>query len=393
MPAARPAKVARVIARLNVGGPALNVALLSAGLPPKGFPTTLYAGTPSPVEGDMSDYARSLGVQPVIVPRLGREISLVSDAIVIWQLWRLFRRERPVIVHTHTAKAGFVGRIAARLARVPLVIHTFHGHVLKGYFGPVKTRLFLALERFLGRRSDAVITVSPGLRRELIDMRIAPPERVHVIRLGFDLSSFEDPPRGRFRERHRIPADAPLVGIVARLAPVKNHALFMDAARIVADRVPNARFVLVGDGELRADLEARAADLGLADRTYFTGWHSPMNEVYADLDVCVISSVNEGTPVTLIEAMATGTPVVATAVGGIPDLVEDEVTGRLVAPGDPDALATAIEAALGTARTAEAATRTMAARSRESVAHTYAAERLVRDTAALYDRLLVEKGL
>lgn len=384
-------RVARVIARLNIGGPAIHVALLTAGLPADRFETTLITGTTGRNEGDMSGYARSLGVKPVVLPRLGRDISPLSDLIVTVQLWRLFRRERPAIVHTHTAKAGLVGRLAAWLARVPVVVHTFHGHVLHGYFGRILSRAFLAVERFLGRRTDAVVTVSPGQRHELVEYAIAPADRLHVVRLGFDLTPFDAPPRGRFREYAGIAPDIPLVGIVARLTAVKNHELFLEAADLLLGRVPDARFAVVGDGELRKAVEERAARLGLAERVAFTGWYEPIAEVYADLDVCAISSLNEGTPVTLIEAMATGTPVVGTAVGGVPDVVEDGVTGRLVPSGDAGALAYAMALALAGEGPDREATREMAARARERVRETYTAERLVRDITALYERLLSEK--
>lgn len=385
--------MARVIARLNIGGPAIHVALLCSGMAPERFVSTLITGTVGSGEGDMSDYARSLGVEPLVLPRLGRDISPLSDVVVIGRLWRLFRRERPVIVHTHTAKAGLVGRLAARLAGVPIVVHTFHGHVLKGYFGPVLTRLLLATERFLGRRSDAIVTVSERVKDEIVGFRVAPARRVHVIPLGFDLAPFADAPRGRLRRKLGLPDEVPLVGIVARLAPVKNHALFLDAARLLAEERSDVHFAIVGDGELRGRLERRTADLGLAGRVHFTGWHRPANEIYADLDVCVISSVNEGTPVTLIEAMATGTPVVGTAVGGVPDLVEDGVTGRLVPSGDAGALALAIRLALARHGPALHETEAMADRARRHVVATYTAGRLVEDVTALYEQLAAEKGV
>lgn len=387
-----PVRIVRVIARLNIGGPAIHVALLSAKLPRDRFETTLVTGTPGEHEGDMSDYAYSLGVRPIVMPGLGREISPLSDLLVTLRLWRMFRRTRPDIVHTHTAKAGVTGRLAARLAGVPIVVHTFHGHVLKGYFGRLTTRLFLATERFLGRRSDAIVTVSPAQREEIVSFGIAPPERVRVVRLGFDLSPFRDPERGRFRRFLRLADDVPLVGIVARLAGVKNHTLFLDAAARLVREIPGVHFAVVGDGELRKAIEERAARLGLARRVAFTGWYEPMSDVYSDLDVCVISSVNEGTPVTLIEAMAAGTPVVATAVGGVPDVVEDGATGRLVPSGDPAGLAGAIAGALAREGPEADATAKMSALARERVRATYTADRLVADTAALYEELLAEEG-
>lgn len=382
----RPIRVMRIIARLNIGGPAIHVSLLTAKLGPPEFESVLVCGNIGPDEGDMSYYARGLGVTPVFIPALGRELHPLRDLATLWTLYRLIRRWRPDVVHTHTAKAGFVGRLAAWLAGVPVIVHTFHGHVLHGYFGPARTRLFLLLERLTGRMADAIITLTDSLRDELVDVyRVAPREKFRVLGLGLDLVPFAATARrsGAFRAAWGLPADAPLVGIVGRLVPIKNHALFIDAAVQVRQAVPEAHFVIVGDGETRAAVEAQIARLGLSDAVTFTGWQHDLAPVYSDLDVLVISSNNEGTPVAVIEALAGGCPVVATAVGGVPALLENGALGALVLPGDATALASAIVATLRTPPDTRRAQAAMLER--------YSIDRLARDLAALYRDLLARR--
>ncbi len=389
MPLETPIRVMRIIARLNIGGPAIHVALLSAGLNDAYFRTTLVTGTVGPHEGDMSARVREMGVEPLVIPALGREIAPLADLRTLVALMRLMCREKPHIVHTHTAKAGQVGRLAAFLTGVPVIVHTFHGHVFRGYFGPLKTHLFILLERLAARLSDAILTVSERLREDLIAFRIAPPQRIHVVPLGLPLEPLADLEgvRGMLRRELGCWTDTPLVGIIGRLVPIKNHDLFLEAAQRVAQALPQVRFLIVGDGERRAELEALTARLGLGEAVHFTGWRTDLPALYADLDVVVISSRNEGTPVSLIEAMAAGVPVVSTAVGGVPDLLQEGRLGRLVPPDDAAALAEAILAALREGR----GERTAQAQ-RWAFEH-YSAARLVEDMRRLYRTLLAEKGL
>lgn len=382
----RPIRILRVIARLNVGGPAIHVSLLAHRFGPPDYETTLVCGRIGPGEGDMQYYAESLGVQPVIIPELGRALHPVRDLVTLWKLYRLIRQVQPDVVHTHTSKAGFVGRVAAWLAGVPVIVHTFHGHAFHNYFGPLLTGLFILLERLTARMSDTIITLTEGLRRELSETyRIARPKQFIVLPLGLDLEAFTVTERkgGAFRAAWRIPPAAPLVGIVGRVVPIKNHALFLEAAARVRRRLPAARFVVVGDGELRPEVEAQAAALGLADAVTFTGWQRDLAAIYSDLDVLVISSHNEGTPVSVIEALAAGCPVVATRVGGLPDLLEGGKLGKLTPPGDPEALAAAIIETLQAPPQAETARRLMLDR--------YGIDRLVHDLDSLYRGLLARK--
>ncbi|WP_162909971.1 glycosyltransferase family 4 protein [Aggregatilinea lenta] len=385
-PTSRPIRVMRIIARLNIGGPAVHVILLSERLGPPAFESRLVCGLIGPQEGDMAYLAEQHSVQPVYVAELGRELSPLRDLRTLYKLWRLMRQFKPDVVHTHTAKAGFVGRLAAWLARVPVRVHTFHGHVFRGYFGPQKTQMFLRLERLAGRITDKLITISPMLKDELVnEFHIAPAGKFTIVPLGLDLAPFEAAPRhaGTFRVTFGIPADAPLVGIVGRLVPIKNHALFLLMAAQIHTSQPDVRFAIVGDGELRADLEARVEALGLRDVVIFTGWQHDLRAAYSDMDALVISSLNEGTPVSVIEALAAGVPVVATAVGGIPDLLRHGQYGRLVPVDDPAALADAVCAALVDTDAYDAV--------QSAILAQYGIERLADDLAALYRDLLAAK--
>jgi glycosyltransferase involved in cell wall biosynthesis len=376
----------RIIARLNIGGPAIHVALLTQRFGPPDYESQLVCGNIDEAEGDMAYFARERGVEPVIVPALGRALNPIGDLRTIWTLYRMMRRYQPDVVHTHTAKAGFTGRIAAWLAGVPVIVHTFHGHVFRGYFSPAKTRLFLLLERLTARMSDAVITLTEALKREIADeFHVTRSDRIVVLPLGFDLSPFLSAERrnGAFRREWGVADDALLIGIVGRLVPVKNHALFLQAAAQVYAARPETRFALVGDGELRAELEAQVDALGLRDAVIFTGWQRDLARVYADLDVLVISSVNEGTPVSVIEALSAGCPVVTTAVGGLPDLLEGGRLGALVPSEDADALASAL---------LDPQTPQPDAAIRQLMHQRYSVDRLVSDLDRLYRSLLRQKG-
>lgn len=383
----RPIRVMRIIARLNVGGPALHVTLLTERLRPPEFESTLVCGRIGPGEGDMAYLAEERGITPVYVPELGRELHPLRDLVTLIKLWRLMRRLKPDVVHTHTAKAGFVGRWAAWLARVPVRVHTFHGHVFHGYFGAAKTRFFLALERLTARLTDRLITISPALRDELSGVyRVAPAEKFAVVPLGLELAQYAAAPRrtGTLRAAHLIPPDAPLIGIVGRIVPIKNHALFLEMASRVLQSQPDAYFLIVGDGEERPAIEALADRLGLRTRAVFTGWMRDLVPVFSDLDLLVLSSNNEGTPTAIMQALAAGVPVVSTAVGGVPDLLRGGAWGRLVPPGDADGLAEAVLSALRDSALDPAI--------REAVLAEYDAARLADSLAALYRTLLAAKG-
>lgn len=383
-------RVLRLIARLNVGGPAIHTILLAKLLAPEKFDSTLVAGQIAAAEGDMSYFAQEQGLEPTIIPELGREIHWKSDLTAFWKIFRLMRTLRPTIVHTHTAKAGMLGRLAAKLAGVPVIVHTFHGHVFHSYFSRSKTQTFLQIERLLAKISDAIITLSPTQRAEILGYGIGCPEKVHAIGLGLLLDPFVTCAslRGQLRQELGVSEDAPLIGIVARLVPIKGHTYFLDAAKYVLETHPKARFLIIGDGELREELERYAQDTGINQHIAFLGFRRDLPEIYADLDVVVLSSLNEGLPVTLIEAMASATPIVTAQVGGVEDLVEHERTGILVPPKDSRALADGICQILALTPQQRQA---MGETGRASVYPRYHISTLVSNIETLYQDLLRRK--
>jgi glycosyltransferase involved in cell wall biosynthesis len=383
-----PIRVLRVIARLNVGGPALHVAQLSAELDKRGYETTLVAGRVGEGEGSMEWVPEELGVKPVFVPALQREISPAADLPAVLELRRLIRELRPDVLHTHTAKAGAVGRMAASLsgaARPAIVVHTFHGHVLRGYFAPWKAAFFRQLERGLARMSDALIAVSPEVRDDLVRLGVAAEDKISVIRLGLDLESrtaSAPGDRARIRAAAGIPADRFVVGWLGRMTEIKRTDDLLRAFAIVRSN-READLLLVGDGPLRPELELLADDLGIAGSCHFVGYQQDVGAYLAASDAVALTSANEGTPVTLIEALAAERPVVSTDVGGVRDVVDEE-SGFLVEPGDVSAVAD------GLARLADDPDlrARLGAAGRAKVIERYSVPRLVDEVDDLYRKLL-----
>jgi glycosyltransferase involved in cell wall biosynthesis len=366
--------VLRVITRLNAGGPARHVVWLSEGLRERGWETRLLAGRVPEGEDDLSGFARERGVEVTEVPDLSREVRPLRDWESVRRLEAAIEDFDPHVVHTHTAKAGFVGRWAALRANRrrlragrPLirVVHTFHGNVLSGYFSPAKSLLFRGIERQLARRAtDAIVVLSPQQREDIVTrFRVAPSERTFLVPLAIDLSEYERlPEAGAFRSELGFGANEFVVGIVGRVAPVKNHELFLRAAALLARRVPGARFVVLGGGAGLEGLRRIASELGVAERVRFVGLRTDLPAVYAGLDAVALTSLNEGTPLSLIEAMSAGKPVVATDVGGVRDLLTAQwdgpvearrfvasprPRGLLVPSGEVEAFAVALERLAG----------------------------------------------
>ncbi len=382
-------KVVRLITRLNIGGPAIHTILLTAGLDRSRFAPLLVAGAEAPSEGNMLPLADRVGVRPYSIPELGRAVRPGQDLVAFARVVRLLGRYRPAIVHTHMAKAGAIGRVAARVAGVPVVVHTYHGHVFHSYFDSFRTTAYLAAERLLAHLSDRLVAVGERQRAEIAAYGIGDERKLVALPLGLELEPFLEPiPRGALRRALGLPEQTPLIGIVARLVPVKAHETFLQAAALVRDEHPDARFAIVGDGECRAALEARARALGLDGVLHFLGWRRDLPGVYADLDVVCLSSLNEGSPVALIEAMAAARPVVATAVGGVPEVVRDGISGLLVPPRDARAMA----AAIGEILAAPERARALGLAARDDVYPKYAIRRLIQDVEGLYLELLAAKG-
>ena len=417
-------KVLRIITRLNVGGPSIHTLLLTRYLDPERFENILVAGEVGVDEGDMGYLARELMVKPIYVRGLGREMSLLNDTRALFRLISIILRERPDIIHTHLPKAGVLGRIAGGIVKFVLIFrgkrikifHTFHGHFFYGYFGGMAVRFFKAIEKTLALICEKLIVISPTQREDIVDKHhLVPGKKVRVIPLGFDLSKITGVSGDghRFREEIGVGGDEKLIGIVGRFNAIKNHRLFIEgAARYLGDErhypvnsgAHRVKFVLVGDGELKEELFDYARRLGIGEDIIFAGWKKDMGEVYAALDVLALTSANEGTPVAIIEAMAARVPVVATAVGGVLDLLGEvggweergqggewggvegdgavfvAKRGILISPGDAEALSEGIEILLSDETMAE----DIVKGGYEFVIRTYDKDRLMGDISALY---------
>lgn len=386
-----PIRVVRIIARLNIGGPAIQAITLTARLASLGYRTTLVRGREDVHEGSMDHVADELGVRPLRIPSLRRDPG-PHDIRALLELMRILGRDQPQIVHTHAAKAGTLGRLAALLLPArdrPVLVHTFHGHSLSGYFSSRRERLFLWIERALAKRTDRLIAVSEEVRDELVGFGVAPKERFEVIHLGFELRRFcaDDTERalrrGRLRAELGVRRHAQLVTLVARLVPIKRVDRFLRVAESLSSRT-DAHFLIVGDGELHEQLQGSAEATMLGDRLTWAGFRLDMPDVYFASDVTVLTSDNEGTPVSLIEALAAGVPVVSTKVGGVPSVVRDGETGLSAHVGDENGLAEAVFRLLndfdGAAR--------LAAAGREHVFQSFSLDQLVERIDELYRELL-----
>ncbi|MBI3402960.1 MAG: glycosyltransferase [Acidobacteria bacterium] len=394
MTAPAPTRVLRVITRLNIGGPAIQATRLSTSLDAEGFDTLLIHGRLGEGEGDMSYLLADRGSRTQYLDLLQRPIAPWADARATVALYQAMRRFRPHVLHTHMAKAGLLGRVAAVAFNLThpssrvRVIHTYHGHVLEGYFSGPTTQLFVALERLLARATDRLIAVSARVREDLLHRyRIGSPPMFTVVPLGLDLDAFAAIDEGTRAEARRaldIAGGIPVITTVGRLTAIKNHPLFLDMAQRIARTRPDAVFLIAGGGELRDQLEAEARRRGLAERVRFLGWRRDLATVYGATDVFVITSKNEGTPVALIEAMASGVPGVSTDVGGVRDVIADATLGRVVRPDDAEALAREVTGLLDNRAAREA----IASAARQAAVSRFGVRRLSADIAALYREVL-----
>jgi glycosyltransferase involved in cell wall biosynthesis len=386
-------RVLRLITRLNIGGPSIQAIALSDRLTPRGFTTRLVHGSLGEGEGDMR-YLLPPDVSAEHLPRLRRELSPADDYAAFSRVLAILREFRPQIVHTHMAKAGAIGRVAAAVHNRSLgprdrarVIHTYHGHVLEGYFSAPKTAMFVGIERVLARVTDRIVAISPAIRDELLNgHRIGRADQYRVIPLGFDLSSMssiDTPARTAARASLGIPPNAHVVSTVGRLTAIKQHELFLETARLLAGSDPSALFLIAGDGELREALEQTARDFGLAGRVRFLGWRRDLSTIYGASDVFLLTSRNEGTPVALIESLAAAVPGVSTDVGGVRDVLSPG-GGVALPSGRAEDLAAAVAQFLSN----PALSNTTGERGRASVVARYGIDRLVGDVDALYRELL-----
>ena len=337
-------KILRILNRFNVGGPTYDVAYLTKYISEE-YQTTLIGGEKEDSEASSEYILQELDIPYQVIPEIKRGISLGRDIKAFRKVVEIIREERPDIVHTHASKAGMIGRLAAMYCHVPYIFHTFHGHIFHSYFGKAKTTFFIVLERFLARHTTAIIAISDIQKHELGTIyKICNPAKIEVVPLGFDLRRFSensDEKRKQFRTQYSIADNEIAIGIVGRLATVKNHQLFIDAIVQCEKLSPNTpiRAFIIGDGELKEELQQYCTDNKVPyntekDSTFdrlvtFTSWIKDVDRAYAGLDIVALTSRNEGTPVSIIEAQAAGKPIVSTNVGGIRDIVCEGETALL----------------------------------------------------------------
>jgi glycosyltransferase involved in cell wall biosynthesis len=332
-------RVLRIINRFNIGGPTYNATFLTKFLSDD-FETLLIGGLPEPDESDSLHIPKEYGIDPILIPELKRTPNPFDDRKAYRRIKQIIEDFKPHIVHTHASKAGALGRKAAFSMKVPVVVHTFHGHVFHSYFGPLKTAIFKTIERRLARRSDGIIAISNIQKNELVNIhRIADADKVEAISLGFNLVKFHEALtlRSELRSNLKIHEDEIAVAIVGRLAPIKNHKMFLDAIDLLSKKLTKKLVVfIVGDGSERANIESQIKLMTKVDslRIIMTSWITNIANFNAAMDIMCLTSNNEGTPVSLIEAQAANLPIVATDVGGVRDVVLLDDTALLVPKND-----------------------------------------------------------
>lgn len=393
-------RVLRILNRLIIGGPSKNAVYLSRFLQPD-FETMLVTGGKEDHEQDADFLAEEHGIEPLCIPEMRRQISPGTDYRAYQKLKKLIQDFKPDIVHTHAAKSGALGRLAARNSNVPVIVHTFHGHVFHSYFNSFKSGFYIRAERYLAGLTDSIVAISDVQKKELSsDFRIAHPDKFSVIPLGLDLDSFtidQELKRKKFREEFNLDENTIAIGIIGRLVPIKNHGLFLKAFKnLLASTTQRVKAFLVGDGDSREFLKNIAKELEIpftmhTDKEHphplvFTSWRKDVDVVFAGLDIVVLTSLNEGTPVSLIEAQAAGKPIVSTKVGGIADVVIENKTALLSEVND---VKTFSENLLRLVSDVELR-RSFSNAGQNFVMEKFSYHRLVKDTDRLY-RTLIEK--
>ena len=343
-------KIAQVITRMDWGGSPDIVRILCEKLDPEIYDIRLVSGLTLHPSEKTREFFKRFKDNIFHIARLKRNINIFNDTFALFSLCRLFRKEKFDIVHTHTAKAGMLGRLAAHIAGVPRIVHSPHGHNFYGYFNFFISKIILVLERTISVITNRVVTLTELAKRDYLRFDVAPKENIRVINSGLELADYRkvDVDKGRKRDELGAGQDTILVGMIGRLEPVKGPEYFIEGARLVIDSLSKGhewqglKFLIVGDGSLRNILENRCSELGISDKVIFTGWREDIPEILSILDILVLPSLNEAVGRILIEAGASGIPVVAAKVGGVPEIVKDNETGVLVQPKDPDSMAQGI---------------------------------------------------
>ncbi len=388
-------KILRIINRFNLGGITYNVSYLSKYLPANY--ETLLVGGPQEVGEESSLFIpQSLGLNPKIIPELRRSINPLQDYKAYKKIKQIINEFKPDIVHTHASKAGAIGRLAAVHCNVPVIVHTFHGHVFQGYFSPIKTSVFKFIEKYLSKKSSAIIAISQIQKSELTKIhKVCSENQTTVIPLGFDLNRFTEnqlEKRLAFRNSYFIAENELAIGIIGRLAPIKNHFLFIDAIEFVLkNTTQKIKAIIIGDGETKQSLinyiKQKQLIYSLGENNnatfIFTSWIKEVDIALAGLDLVCLSSKNEGTPVSLIEAQAAGKFIITTNVGGIKDILNPNC-GLLSEVEDETNFKTNLLNAVVNYKTVTA----NSASAKNEVIEKFSYQRLCRDMDKLYTKLL-----
>jgi len=396
-------RILRIINRFNLGGPTFNAAYLTKYLSPEY--ETLLVGGPKEEDEDSSEFILDqLGINPIIISEMHRSINALQDLSAYKKIKKIIKEFQPDIVHTHASKAGILGRQAAFSLQVPVVVHTFHGHVFHSYFSPLKTKTYINIERHLAKKTNGIIAISQLQKEELANVyRITEPSKIEVIPLGFDLDLFkkdQHEKRNIFRHENHLDDDEIAIGIVGRLVPIKNHSLFIEAiAHAQKTTGKKIRAFIIGDGQCRQQIEDLAHSLNLVispngsttlkPDVRFSSWMRKVDYAYAGLDIVALTSNNEGTPVSLIEAQASGTPIVSTNVGGISNIVIPNETALLSESGNKQAFFENLETLILHPEIREK----MSAKGWEFVHKQFHYSRLIEETATYYEKLILQKIL
>ncbi|MHC4579811.1 MAG: glycosyltransferase family 4 protein [Planctomycetota bacterium] len=381
---ARQVKIAHIVTRMDWGGAPDIVRILCESLE-SSYEVRLIIGPSKHLSERTRLFLDKFKDNVITVSHLRRDINPLWDLLALIKLFLLFRAERFDIVHTHTAKAGLLGRIAGWLAGVPTIIYMPHGHVFYGYFGLLMSRAAITVERVVAYITDKVMVLTELEKRDLVAFKVTTPDKIIVVNSGLELEAYKESVtdvQGKKNEL-QIGEGISVVGVIGRLEPVKGHRYLVEAARMVTKEAPRVKFLIVGDGSLRSDLESRCQELGVEDKFIFTGWKEDVCSILPTLDILVLPSVNEAVGRVLIEAGACGIPVVATNVGGVPEIVRDNETGVLVAPGSPEEMARAIIDLLNS----EGKRQRMSFAAEQWIGDRFSAHRMVEDVSSSYEVL------
>lgn len=397
-------RVLRIINRLVIGGPAYNVSYLTKYLEPE-FETILLSGPKEESEVDSDFIPRQMGIEPMYIKDMQKSLTKPwKDVKAYKEIKKVIEDFKPHIVHTHASKSGFIGRLVALDCKVPIILHTFHGHYFHSYFHPIKTKTLLTIERILSSKTEGIIAISPEQFKDLSEVyKVDKPSKIYEIPLGFDLDRFtihQDEKRKEFRKEFGLKDDDVAIAIIGRMVPIKNHSLFNNAIPAILATLPkNVKFFYIGDGELRNDIENELRTLNVPFTTeiekdnskpvIFTSWRKDMEVVYAGLDIVALTSFNEGTPVSIIEAQAAKKAVICTEVGGLNYVVDNNETAILIPSNDLNALVENLKILIQ-----DKAKRTeMGEKGWLFVQSKFSYKRLVSDMRSLYLKLLQEKGI